>query len=117
MSTEEAFTHELAELDGLLGDSVLLNSASKEILMDYVRTTRNMETIAELRRVLLQQKTFIVSYLKAGLKTDSLRTDTTTLVHEMRFEYQAKLRLEEEQLHKSEILAVMEHIEFAEFPI
>lgn len=117
MSTEEAFIRELAELDGLLAESVLLSSASKEILTDCARTTGSMEARAELRRILLQQKTFIVSYLKAGLKTDSLKTDTATLVHEMWLEYQAYLRLEEEQFRKSEILAVMERLELADFPV
>jgi hypothetical protein len=116
MPNEEVIMPEIFELDRILKDSVLLTVSAKTAITDYARTVRSRDTLSELCRILSGQKGFILSYLKSRLRSDSLGSDTNTLFQEMRLEYQQKLRIEEERLRQSELLATKEVFELANFP-
>lgn len=116
MTTGEVHTPQLAELGGLLEESVLLSQQTKIVLREYIKTAWDKEALLELHQILSEQKAFIVSYLKEGLHSNSLKSDTSMLMHEMRIEYQKKLQTEEDKLRHFEILAMMKIFETS-FPL
>lgn len=116
MTTGEVHTPKLSELSGLLEESVLLSQQTKIVLREYIKTAWDKEALLELHQILSEQKAFIVSYLKEGLHSNSLKSDTSMLMHEMRIEYQKKLRTEEDKLHHFEILAMVKIFETG-FPL
>lgn len=103
------------ELDMLLTQSVLLTEQAKESFRSHAARTATPEELNRFRKILSEQKRYIINYLKDSLSADSLNGDASDVMQDMRRTYRIKLRQNEELRRESELHAFLEDFDKMDF--